>query len=284
MRCLPPPHNKKAQPFSAGEVFENCVSMVRDKDLRSRLQAVRPIVENEAADYDDKATRTQLYRKQSHDSVGAVSSSEMVKVYTGRMVPKRSKGRPTYDQIMAAPVHGKCPLCGIGTVNTLDHYLPKTLFPVYSVTPNNLIPACAWCQKGKGDYYSKTKAGQLLHPYYDDLNNEVWLVAEVSDSAPAGFRYSASPPDHWTPPTKARVAAHLKKLNLPILFSSNAGSRLSEIRGRLVNLHQKGGNIAVRAHLREELTSLEADHKNSWTAAMYRAAVASDSFCDGGFM
>ena len=284
MRCLPPPTDKNAQPFAASEVFENCVSMVRKSALRSRLQAVLPIVENEAADYDDKATRTQLYRKKPHANVKTVLGSEMVKVYTGRMVPKGSKGRPTYDRIMAAPVHGKCPLCGIGAVNTLDHYLPKTFFPVYSVTPINLVPACTWCQKEKGDYYPKTKAGQLLHPYYDDLNNEVWLVAEVLGSTPAGFRYFASPPDHWPPSAKDRVAAHLNKLNLPILFSSNAGSRLSEIRGRLVNLHQKGGYIAVRAHLREELTSLEADHKNSWTAAMYRAAVASHWFCDGGFM
>jgi hypothetical protein len=76
----------------------------------------------------------------------------------------------------------------------------------------------------------------------------------------------------------------LKELKLPVLFSSNAGSRLSEIRVRLASLHQKGGEGAVRNHLCEELASIEADHKNSWAAAMYRAAVASDWFCNGGFL
>lgn len=152
------------------------------------------------------------------------------------------------------------------------------------MTPNNLVPACNWCQGQKSEYYSTTEGGQLLHPYFDDIEDEIWLVAEVIAGIPAGFRYFASPPCHWTPSAKARVAAHLKKLNLPILFSSNAGSRLSEIRSRLANLHQKGGADAVREHLNEELSSVEAEHKNSWVAAMYRAAIASDWFCDGGFL
>jgi hypothetical protein len=175
-------------------------------------------------------------------------------------------------------------MCGIGTVNTLDHYLPKGLFPVFSVTPNNLVPACTWCQGEKLEYYSTTEEDQILHPYFDNLENDVWLSAEMVVGTPAGFRYFASPPDQWTQSAKARVAAHLRELNLPVLFSSNAGSRLTEIRARLANLLQIGGGGAVRAHLHEELASIEADHKNSWVAAMYRAAVASDWFCNGGFL
>lgn len=284
MRYLPPPTDEKAQPLAAGEVFETCVSMVQKPALKAQLRAVRPDVETEAADYDVKAAGKQLYQKQPHNGVGAVSGGEMVKVYTLRMVPKTSTGRPTYDRIRLAPVNGRCPLCGIGAVKTLDHYLPKSHFPVYSVTPNNLVPACQWCQGEKAEYYPTTEEGQLLHPYFDDVDNEIWLAAEVVACVPAGFRYFASPPDHWTPSAKARVAAHLKELNLPMLFSSNAGSRLSEIRARLANLHQKGGEDAVRAHLQDELDSIEADFKNSWAAAMYRAAVTSDWFCNGGFM
>lgn len=36
-----------------------------------------------------------------------------------------------------------CPACGEpGTPNTLDHYLPKTLYPHFCVTPLNLFPMC----------------------------------------------------------------------------------------------------------------------------------------------
>ena len=284
MRHLPLPTDENGQPLAAEEVYETCVSMVRNPTLRAQLLAILQDVQTEATDYDAKATVMQLYRKQPHNQVGAVSGEELVKVYTHRMVPKTAKGRPTYDRIMSAPVHRRCPLCGIGVVNTLDHYLPKTHFPILSVTPNNLIPACEWCQGEKMEYFPTTEGGQLLHPYFDDLDNDVWLAAEVVADTPAGFRFYTSPPGQWTQAAKERVSAHLKELNLYELFSSNAGSRLSEIRARLSDLHNKGGTDAVREYLREELQSFEAVHNNTWLTAMYRAAVDSEWFCNGGFL
>lgn len=284
MRYLAPPTDENAQPFKAGDVFETCVSMVKNTLLRAKLRGVRPDVETAALDYDAKATSSQLFQTPSHDAVGGVSGDEMVQVYTGRMVPKTSTGRSIYNRIMSLPVNQRCPLCGIGTVNTLDHYLPKTHFPVFSVTPNNLVPACTWCQGAKLEYYPETKGGQILHPYFDNYDGEEWLVAEVAKCSPAAFRFYSSPPNNWSDADKARVATHLKELNLPVLFSSNAGSRLSEIRSRLTNLLRQGGESAVRAHLQEELASVEAEHKNSWVAAMYRAAVQSEWFCKGGFV
>ncbi|MBD3672002.1 MAG: hypothetical protein HUJ26_00625 [Planctomycetaceae bacterium] len=206
-----------------------------------------------------------------------------MKVYTDRMVKKKSPGRSIYERILLAPKHRICPFCGIGTANTLDHYLPKSEYPVYAVNPSNLVPCCEWCQGEKKEYYPRSKGKQLLHPYFDDVENELWLTAEVVEGVPASFRYFASPPDTWATFQKRRLDAHLKELNLNELFSINAGSRLSEIRSRLIKLHQKGGEIAVREHLSEELESMEADHLNSWTSAMYRAAIESDWFCEGGF-
>ncbi|WP_265594101.1 hypothetical protein [Haloferula sp. BvORR071] len=242
------------------------------------------MVESDAKDYFAKARGADLYQLVGYDPVGMVSGEEMVGVYTLRMVPKKSKGRPIYDRIMTTPAHSRCPMCGIGTVNTLDHYLPKTHYPVYAVAPDNLVAACKWCQGEKSEYFPANKAGQLLHPYFDDFDGEIWLVAEVIVGSPVAFRFFAAPPSHWSGDDQARTASHLKELNLPTLFASNAGSRLAEIRGRLTGLFKLGGKSVVRDHLKEELVSIEADHRNSWVAAMYRAAVASDWFCDGGFI
>jgi hypothetical protein len=283
MRRLPTPADENGQPFDAGEVFETCVSMVKNQELKDMLQAVRPLVEAAADDYNDKAASSRLFQTKSHDAVGGVSGAEMVKVYTGRMVPKNSKGRSVYDRIMTSPVNQRCPLCGIGTVGSLDHYLPKTLFPVFSVTPNNLVPACERCQRAKNVYHSATESEQIFHPYFDDIDGDEWLVAEVVAGSPAVFLFYSSPPNHWSAADKFRAATHLKQLNLPVLFTSNAGSRLSEIRLRLSNLLKKGGETAVRSYLQEELVSIEAEHRNSWVAAMYRAAASSDWFCQGGF-
>lgn len=285
MRSLERPQDDNSQVLAAGEVFDTCVSMIRSTDLKARLNAIRDDVEISAHDYVAKAEVARLYEMVPHDRVGGVSRDEMVKLYTFRMVPKKSSGRPIYDRILSAPVNGRCPMCGIGTVSTLDHFLPKSHFPIFSVAPTNLVPVCSWCQKAKSEYFPTTEAEQLLHPYFDDMNADVWLAAEVVAVVPAAFRFFVAPPEDWAKSVKDRLAKHLKELNLQLLFASNAGSRLSEIRSRLRHLYEnRGGQAAVRVHLREELTSIEAEYRNSWAAAMYRAAVDSDWFCDGGFL
>lgn len=283
MRYLSLPKDDKSNAFVAQDVYDSCVTMVKNPALRAELEGISTDIKKAAKGYDAHATAKTLYLTPRTAKVRKVNGEELVKVYTLRMVPKKAKGRPIYDRILSAPVNGRCPFCGIGTVNTLDHFLPKTHFPVFSVVPNNLVPACTWCQGEKMEYFPTTAGEQLLHPYFDDFDQDIWLVADVVAGSPAAFRFHASPPANWTLDDKARVAAHLKELNLSLLFSSNAGSRLTEIRGRLVKLHDAGGLDPVRAHLAEELSSLEEDSKNSWVAAMYRAAVASDWFCDGGF-
>ncbi|MDX8124412.1 hypothetical protein SKZ59_21785 [Janthinobacterium sp. GMG2] len=283
MRYLSLPKDEKNNTFVAQDVFDICVTMVKNPALRAQLEAISTDIKKAAICYDTDAAAKTLYLTPLTAKIRKVNGDELVKVYTLRMVPKKAKGRQIYDRILSAPVNGRCPFCGIGTVNTLDHFLPKTHFPVFSVTPNNLVPACTWCQGEKMEYFATTAGGQLLHPYFDNFDQDIWLAADVVKGSPAAFRYHVSPPAHWAVNDKARVAAHLKELNLGLLFSSNAGSRLAEIRGRLVKLHNLGKMNAVRSHLEEELASMEEECKNSWVAAMYRAAVASNWFCDGGF-
>lgn len=50
----------------------------------------------------------------------------------------------------------KCPLCGINDVTDIDHYMPRSVFPEYSVHPFNLIPICHECNK-KGDIWLTDK-------------------------------------------------------------------------------------------------------------------------------
>lgn len=282
MRSLPKPTDENGTLLSPGGVFDTCVSIVKRAELRSRLKKIRARVVAAARDYDKRAAACTLHKKRPRGKVGDVGGAELAEVYTARLAKKTSKARSIYDRIISAPPNSICPFCGLGTATTLDHYLPKQKFPILAVTPNNLVPACTWCQ-GKGEYFSITAEGSILHPYFDDFDHEVWLKAEVQEGKPAGFRFRASPPSKWPDTKKARVAAHLSVLKLDELFGRYAGGRLTEIRGRLERLHDLGGAQAVRDYLQEEAASIERPCKNSWTSAMYRAAAASAWFCDGGF-
>lgn len=64
---------------------------------------------------------------------------------------------------------GSCPMCGSSTVGTVEHYLPKTPFPEFSVFSWNLIPSCNSCNQKRGSKHVNGVGFQLLHPIFDKL-------------------------------------------------------------------------------------------------------------------
>ena len=69
-----------------------------------------------------------------------------------------------------------CGYCGIteseaGGILTRDHFKPLTKGGRNSV--DNLVYACADCNKAKGDYFGDTSATRLLHPLRDDLSEHL---------------------------------------------------------------------------------------------------------------
>lgn len=277
MRKLPRPAH------SARDVFTLCIKQVRKLELRQRLAAITNDIEQGETDYIQNADAAVLYTFPRRRVVGAVSKVELVKVYTGRLVPKNCEARYVYDEIILAAPQGRCPLCGVGQVTTLDHHLPKADYPLLAVTPANLVPACTWCQVEKREGYPATAEEQTLHPYFDDFEGNRWLFADVLQTQPASFSFFVQQPTDLTDLDTARLQNHLETFKLYRLFASNAADELTNIRYSLQNLLDIGGMTAVRNHLSAEADSREQAHKNSWQTAMYRAASDSDWFCNGGF-
>jgi len=281
MRLLPHPSDENGHTLDQDIVYSKCVSAIKDERLRSKMNGIHSHVSAATAEYLSKASSQKMYELQPHKGVNGVSGKDLVSMFD-RL--RRSKdGRPYYLKIREIPKYGKCPYCDIGVVQSLDHYLPKEKFPVYSVAPFNLVASCSWCQTEKGTYSPNSEGEQILHPYFDDLNAEIWLQAKIVQDVNVGFQYFSSPPTQWTEELKERTWTHLSRLNLFSLYSHNAGSRITEIRHNLNTIHSLGGQDAVKEHLTEDLASREAEHLNSWVSAMYRATTDSDWFCDGGF-
>ena len=266
------------------ETYETCISRVRSPALKARLEAVTGDVVAAADDYEAAATAAQLHTIVSADNVGAlVSRDEMAKVYTYRMVKKGAPGRPVYDELLASSPHDRCPLCGQRIVSTLDHHLPKARFPALVVTPINLIPACADCNKLKLDAAPGSAEDVMLHPYFDDIEDDRWLYAEVSENAPAGVRFFVVPHESWDELTGVRVETHFSVLKLSSLYAAQAAQELVSIRFYLSQLYAAGGADAVQAHLLEMADSTAHAHTNAWRTATYEAFAESAWFCDGGF-
>lgn len=269
--------------WSAEDAFTTCVSRIRDPALKARLTAAKQSVVDASNAYEAAAKAHTLHQIVREPLVnGAVTTAEMGAVYTSRMAKQKAAGRAIYDDIFAA-AKGRCPLCGHRVVTTLDHHLPKAHYPVLAVTPLNLVPSCTDCNKAKLARIPHTAEDVSIHPYFDDVDGERWLFAEVVQVVPAAVRFRVEAPPGWDGVLAERVRRHFRDLNLSALYGSEAAEELLNVRQLLSDLHASGGADDVRAHLVEHAESCLAGRLNGWRGATYEAWAQSDWFCDGGF-
>lgn len=183
--------------FEALDTFQKCVASIHSDDLRQRLTELEAKVVQEANNYAQKANNEELYTIPAnlcdnvHIAEGRVTKDQLKKVYTSQMVSSRKPSRVIYDKILSNTPLGKCPFCGFGHASTLDHYLPKTKFPILSVLPLNLVPCCSDCNKGKNASIATTQEAQGLHPYFDHQHyiNDQFDQVKSHLSVQAGIHY-----------------------------------------------------------------------------------------------
>lgn len=263
----------------ADVAYQTCISRVRNKDLKKRLESAREEIRRVDVSYRKAGTERDF----SGLAVGncgltGVSPEEMVRVYDGRMAAQGSPGRTIYDAIKLASPNGLCPLCGQRVVATLDHYLPKSRYAALAVNPANLIPACSDCNKAKSDAMDDT-----LHPYYDNIEHDLWLRAELNETRPASVRFFVDPPASWTSAFAGRVERHFRTFGLNSLYAVHAAYEISGLQGRLSRISTSGGAVAIRTYLTEEAESRRGVYLNSWQVALYDCLAGSEWFCSGGF-
>lgn len=266
-------------PFAAITTYETCARNIKDASLKKKFDDARSDVVLADVTYRESALSSSLDSLDPSKFVlPGLSTKEVVDLYDRRMAAQRSAGREIYDSIRISSRNGKCPLCGHREVMTLDHYLPKSYYPALAVNPINLIPACSDCNRTKSALTIPT-----LHPYYDDIEKEVWLYAEVVETTPAAARFYVACPQSWPQRLSLRVASHFKAFKLDFLYASQAARAISGHRHLLNNLFESGGQLLVRRHLEDQADTWRSHELNCWESALYTGLAGSDWFCRAGF-
>jgi hypothetical protein len=278
MKSLPKPA------FDARSTLELCADNVEDEDFRDRLKAIADDIEVAETTYEKCGKKAELFTIPESDNVaGKVTTEEMRRLYKGTFSRVDTPTRAIYDEIKAAPKNDICPLCGQRVVSTLDHYLAQSRHPAYAVSPINLVPACSDCNKIKLAKQAGKASEQTLHPYFDNVDEEVWLVAKVQENVSPALEFEAIPPATWTDLKRERLCNHFNAFELAKLYSIQAAVELIDIRDRLLKAGAREGPAGVRLDLEESAVSRRAAQKNSWRAAFYTALSESDWFCEEGY-
>lgn len=272
--------------FAVGAVAPACAKAIANESLAGRLAAViTELVSAETAFIAD-APKGALFKTAPATHVGGqVSVTEMTSIYDDIFARKGSSVRKLfYDIIKMAPPHRICPYCAHRTVGSLDHYLAKAKHPVLALTPANLVPACNDCNRAKSSKNPASANKQWIHPYFENVDDQVWLKAEIEQGSPPGVVFRVDPPAAWPDVTNARVLNQFKELELGALYSSQAAALIADLSLQLNRLRERAGPDAVKAHLEETALSHRRVRNNSWQIAALTAMSQSAYFCAHEFV
>ena len=173
--------------IDTGKTFDDCIGLIKNAGLKARMAGIRQDILDRSTDYDTRADTAEMHIIARHEAgLGDVAAEDLIKNYTLRMSRKGVPARAVYDALKILPQNNRCPFCNYGPVETLDHVLPKNIYPGFSVKPTNLVGSCERCNKLKHSAAPTGPDDGFMHPYFDSVNHIVWLQAEIIPSTPRG--------------------------------------------------------------------------------------------------
>lgn len=274
----------KKPSFSVSTVLSHCISNMREP-LKTLLLNSSTVFEDSEKEFILLTEINTLFKIKRNIAISNVLTSDVLKkLYTDRLLKKDNAARKYYDAILLLAIKGKCPLCNQRIVDTLDHYLPKSEYPLLSISPVNLIPACSACNRGKLISFPSCSEEETLHPYFDNIDKDTWLKCEIIETKPILIKYSVSPPDTWEGLLKKRVINHFNSFGINKLYVTHGLEEIENSRYHFEKLFRNGGARVLKEHLLDVYTSRSKVDKNSWQSALYWALYQDNRITEGKFM
>lgn len=259
------------------QIVEDCASSFRESTrdgLKKKLIDLKTYIKSASDSYDVEAEHGNWDVFKQHTMVNElISTEDMCAVYTEKFVKSDNKDK-YYNRILKLAETGKCPICGIGQVSTLDHYLAKTLYPTYAITPYNLVPVCRDCNFEKRDT-GLDPACAPLHPYYDDIDSHIWLIALlVFKENKIVVQYDVNPEiESYDPELFVRIKAHMNLFKLNKAYAVQASTEIAEYMEVWKQMSQKWRKEDFIKYLTTTLKSKETTMRNTWHTALLRALI-----------
>lgn len=263
------------------EIIDNCISSLRspNKDL---LKRDKKLLIDKAKEYNLYASNSSLFMIKQGPSSDYVTKDNMEYLYKNKFVNKHSSNRKFYDSLMNASLDNICPICRYGRISTLDHYLPKALYPAFTLTQFNLIPECFDCNHTKLEKVTTLSSEQLFHPYYDNFDKDIWLKAKIikKQSQPIYCDFFAEPGDKFSETEKKRIIFSFseKGYNLKKVYQEIGSKALRDLKITIEALLR--ANSDIKKFFYEYIEKERKIELNSLKAALYTAILEYDCIDD----
>jgi hypothetical protein len=172
-----------------------------------------------------------------------------------------------------------CPACGeLGAPNTLDHYLPKSLYPDFAVTPLNLFPMCDACQRAKDNKTGDSSSPRyFIHPYFDTFANSQIVTLSISPPYD-GPTFELGPTPGLKHEEDALVSTHIRELEIPTRYISFFTGQYKRLIRLVSDLRESDQDVIQLLKNFREFSRLHGE--NSWDHVFYSGVLSNSDLVD----
>ncbi len=266
-------------PVNPDALLNKCLEGEGDYLLTGIFTSISNTISSANEEYIEKALIGELSTISREEIFqGYHLKNDFIRLYEEHMSKSKGYAKALYNTIIENA--NVCGMCFHQIPYNLDHYLPKSKYPVFSVYPYNLIPSCRDCNTHKGTYTATEPDEELLHPYFDDniFFNEPWLEAVILETTPATAVFKASTPNEWGENKQKRLEKHLTKYKLGRLYSAQAINEISAQIHLFKGYYEREGAEGLKLYLERNAESRNMQFPNSWQASLYRGLSKSEWF------
>lgn len=270
-------------------VFDACIGSIRNKIIRQEFFQKKEIFIKADKKYTDLSKPFLLnnfLNYENHVVNQIITRDDIVELYYKF---RDNKAAIKYHNEIKNSTN-KCLYCNTNLVACLDHYLPKKEFPLLSIVPNNLIPACNDCNFKLNNLYTKSSS-LILHPYfehYPEVFENQWIYARVPLDQPFFTKnsFEAISIEFYTNFEKVNLDKSIKeriKFQFENFILESYISHCAEILTKELNRirRYKGTGVQLKTVNKNYLLDNMIDHSpNTYHYATYYALANSDAYLE----
>lgn len=261
---------RRIGPYTAASVasFDTMLGDLQP-DLQAVLGKIRAKVGTACNDYDvsspDVHTRTAI-------AVTKRQRKNLIESYDRRPVAIKRRLASMRDTL--APENADlCPYCSLDTNPDLDHFLPKAVFPEFSLHGTNLVPICTPCNRKKLNSFANATGDRMfLHPSHEPTVDAPIVRATLGFPGGQGLTVTydlvnlGMPGAEWD-----IVERHFERLSLADRYARRAASYLAAFKKNVT-----GMDLLVVDRTVEDARNSSAfgEPTNGWKPALFRAVPA----------
>lgn len=173
-----------------------------------------------------------------------------------------------------------CPYCGRPIFDEIDHYLPKSKYPEFSLLSKNMVPSCSDCNGLKDNLIPEGSHEYFLHPYFDHGIDAQVIYFEIVPPFPSP-RLELRVISTLNAELCSRINFQIAKLELSERLEKHARTdfrALIEQLGRNEFENMDDLTMYLRRCIRSEFTKYKSE--NSVASVIYKSILNSQGFLD----